>query len=711
MPPVVKSTATIGQPSSYRPEIDGLRAVAVIAVIINHINKGWLPSGFLGVDIFFVISGFVITASLQNRTSTGFADFISGFYVRRIKRLVPALVLCILITSLVISLFDPNPWGSFLTGITALFGFSNVYLYRYSTDYFAASTELNVFTHTWSLGVEEQFYFLFPFLVWLSGFSRQKTKGPRHLGLLITILGTISLASFIHLNGVNQPAAYFLMPARFWELGAGCLLFLVMRKPFIRAKAERIPPLAIFALLLSTFFLPLQWIVQATIATVVLTGLLIASLRPSTSLHAWLSTPRIVSIGLISYSLYLWHWSVLSISRWTIGIHWWSIPFQILLIVLLSVGSYRYVEKPLRHANWGSFRWQSIGIALGSVFVSAVVVWGLAKGMAKALYLGSDDVVDQRVANFLRKHDTVLTSKTSYTGRQLVDCESSAPPFSHDALKGSLTITQEFLNQCLWSNSETAPLLAFLGDSHTGALFPLSEEFAKQYGFAVFHHMRPRCIFPSPGETSPGCREVMLNNLETLKPEFAKRQGSIAVSASYLHGYLDYNNRFRTVFRDHPGGTPEEVDKNLANYLREIPKVAASLLKTNTPLVLMAPLPIHPYYMEDGNVCTTQWFQLTSKDGCHGTKDGTNKDYLMALRKPIVDGLRAVEKVTPNLYIYDPMDDLCPDEQTCPVFLNGKPLFKDDDHLSTYGAQYLYEGFKRYLISKGLISPVEKEQP
>lgn len=374
---------------SYRPEIDGIRAFAVIAVIINHFNKDILPSGYLGVDIFFVISGFVITSSLAGRTSKNFSDFLVSFYTRRIKRLVPALVLFTIVTSVLICLFNPNPYTSLITGITSLFGLSNLYLLRQSTDYFAVSTELNVFIHTWSLGVEEQFYFLFPFLVWFTGFGRLTTKGSRNLFWVMGVLSVASLITFIYIYKTNQSAAYFLMPTRLWELGAGCLLFLGLKHSnrYIRV-LKSIPPLIVIGGIVAVLFVPLQFAVQATVAVVVLTTALISCLRPRTVAYEFFTHSQVVSLGLISYSLYLWHWGILSLSRWTIGIHWWSVPFQFALMLLLSIFSYRYVEKPLRRSDWSGVRWQPIGYGLGISVSTAVLLFALAKTPNLSLYTG-----------------------------------------------------------------------------------------------------------------------------------------------------------------------------------------------------------------------------------------------------------------------------------------------------------------------------------
>jgi len=360
--------------SKYRPEIDGLRAFAVVAVIINHFNKDLLPSGYLGVDIFFVISGYVITSSLAERKSKNFLDFVKGFYERRIKRLVPALVVFVLITSVLNCLFNPDPGTSLKTGITSLFGLSNLFLFKQSTDYFAQSTELNPFTHTWSLGVEEQFYLLFPFFIWFSGFGRQAQNGARNLFLWIGALTVASLTGFIYLYQTNQPAAYFLMPPRFWEMAAGCLVFIGFQKRAkIEQALEQVPPLLVLAAMVGVMLLPVSSAVPATISIVLLSAILIACLKSGTAAFGVFTNRRVVYVGLISYSLYLWHWGVLAVSRLSIGIHWWSIPFQVVIMLLLAFFSYNAVEKPLRLGEWrgGKFR------ILTSIFIAATTASAL----------------------------------------------------------------------------------------------------------------------------------------------------------------------------------------------------------------------------------------------------------------------------------------------------------------------------------------------
>ena len=294
----------------YRPEIDGLRAFAVIAVIINHFNFNLFPSGYLGVDIFFVISGYVITSSISSKKKrNGFLKFIGDFYSRRIKILIPALVFYVISISLLVCFLVPENEIILRTGVSSLFGLSNFYLLKHSTDYFAQTTALNPFTHTWSLGVEEQFYFIFPILIWISGYSKGE-KNSKKIFLFITfIISIIFLIIFFYLYRQNLSTAYFLMPTRFWELSAGSIAFLLTKN--ISKNNIKIPKITNFILLLSLLIvisLPKEMGLIATITIVLITILLLIFIEKNSFTYKILTSKIALFIGSISYSLYLWHW-------------------------------------------------------------------------------------------------------------------------------------------------------------------------------------------------------------------------------------------------------------------------------------------------------------------------------------------------------------------------------------------------------------------
>ncbi len=371
----------------YWPEIDGLRAVAVIAVIINHFNKDILPSGYLGVDIFFVISGYVITSSLTHRKKINFWNFISGFYERRIKRLIPALFIFTLITSLLICFFDNSPMNSIRTGATSLIGVSNVYLGLLSFDYFGRSIELNPFAHTWSLGIEQQFYIFYPLIFWFFSHKNKNQRVSNNLILIFYIISISSLIGFIYFYQTNQPIAYFMFPTRFWEISVGCLLFFNIRKyKKFEEFLVNIPSHYLIFSIIFIMFLPVSAAIPSTILIVLLSSLLIGSLKNRNRTFKILSNSNLVRIGTISYSLYLWHWGVISISLWTIGIHWWSIPFQTLLIYLLANLSYEFLEKRTKTINLNKSKVIIFGLivsAFGFIFN-----WKILSNFY--LYLGPD---------------------------------------------------------------------------------------------------------------------------------------------------------------------------------------------------------------------------------------------------------------------------------------------------------------------------------
>jgi hypothetical protein len=183
---------------------------------------------------------------------------------------------------------------------------------------------------------------------------------------VLSVLSAASLAGFLYLYPRHQSSAYFLMAPRFWELGAGSLLLLTSTTKFLWPnRLNKIISISAFIGLCLALFLPIELGSIATITVILLTCILIYSLESGGPIHSLLTHKYVVAIGLISYSLYLWHWGVLAISRWTIGIHAWSIPLQTGAMLLAAAVSYRYVETPLRRADWAPSRSQTIGIGLG----------------------------------------------------------------------------------------------------------------------------------------------------------------------------------------------------------------------------------------------------------------------------------------------------------------------------------------------------------
>ncbi|WP_321919168.1 acyltransferase family protein [Paraburkholderia tropica] len=206
--------------------IDGLRAIAVLSVIVYHLNASWLPGGFAGVDVFFVISGFVVAMSVSELRDISLGRFLAYFYARRLVRITPALVVMLLATFVASALFIPEAWLSSTnqrTGLWAFLGLSNFVLAADTGNYFSPIAEFNPFTHTWSLAVEEQFYLSFPWLfyMWLRG-----RKSLSRWIILAALVGSFVCA--IWLGRANQTYAFYMIWSRYWELAVGVLLFQFM---------------------------------------------------------------------------------------------------------------------------------------------------------------------------------------------------------------------------------------------------------------------------------------------------------------------------------------------------------------------------------------------------------------------------------------------------------------------------------------------------
>ncbi len=363
----------------YRQEIDGLRAIAVICVILNHFNESIIKSGYLGVDIFFVLSGYVITASLYRRKNKQLKDLITSFYERRIKRLFPAFILFAIVTSILTCLFIPEPKVQIGAGISSLIGLSNIFMYLRELDYFSQSSALNPFTHTWSLAVEEQFYLLFPLLFWFWGGANNLNKeiNTNRLKTLFMTLSSVSLILYMYLANKDPIASYYLMPSRFWEIGAGVLTYLYYRNNKLTSYFEKINSNVLLVSLLLMMYIPNNYMQISNILTVVLTCLLLICLKKNTTAFTVLTEKTIGKVGKLSYSLYLWHWPIISLSLWTIGISIWTLPLQIFLLIGISCVSYKFVENPLRANKWFKNSIINIYIGIISILTSISIILGL----------------------------------------------------------------------------------------------------------------------------------------------------------------------------------------------------------------------------------------------------------------------------------------------------------------------------------------------
>ncbi len=642
--------------SRYRPEIDGLRAFAVVSVIINHFNKVILPGGYLGVDIFFVISGFVITSSLYQKPSKNFKDFISGFYERRVKRLVPALSVFVLITSIAICLFNPFAGTSLKTGLTSLFGLSNLYLLKQSTDYFGSSTELNVFTHTWSLGVEEQFYILFPFLIWFSGFGRQTKNGSRNLFLIVVTLTIASLIGFIYLYPINQPAAYFLMPTRFWEMASGCLLFIGLEKrKSIEQFLEKVSPILVLAFIIGVMYLPMTLATTSTIAVVVLTLVLIASLKKGSASYTFFTHPKVVYIGLISYSLYLWHWGVLSISRWTIGIHWWSVPFQVAVILGLAICSYRYIETPLRKGNWFGKRWKTIVVGGGVIVTVSGGLIALEKPLIGQLYLGKRI---QTEAPKLSHGNNCFENISNSTNCYLIDNKSQ---------------------QTLW----------LLGDSHAFHLSLAGEEVANSLGMNLKLYFSGANPFPAVTKytKSKTIEKKKLDDFKFLEEELYRqiKVGDIiflSIRIPFYFGgtyYQDKQALQRFIKRD---GSFVSQKEHFNEWIASVVNLASIAQKQGAKVIIQTPTPEweKEYINPTCSTSNIQWFNSLNKKNCQ-IESKFFIDEETGLYKHINAKLNKLSSTHKNIYLFDTYKVVCPDSK-CSFTRDGIDIYYDDDHFS-----------------------------
>ena len=646
------------------PAIDGLRAVAILSVIIFHADfLNVLPGGFTGVDIFFVISGYVISQSLSGRSEKGFAAYLTDFYRRRLLRIVPALLVVLVVCSLLSTMFVPQAWLSLQndrTGLAAFFGMSNFVLAWNTDTYFSPSALLNPYTHTWTLAVEEQFYLIFPliYFAWLRYKERNK-----FVWALLPLLALISLALSAIQTRDSPLEAFYLLPSRFWELAAGAILYqLIGTGRFtLSSAATQTLLLGGLALVIGGLFLadenqfPFPW----ALATVSGTSLVITALvqKPDTpSLPMRLLQSSLATyIGRMSYSLYLWHWPVLVFLRWTIGLEQIAVQLAYPVIVTaLAAASYHGVETPLRTGNSLLQRraWMTIASCLAAIGLS----WSGARWVSE-------------------NPEALSLSKTRDT----------ATWFSRRVPK---RLTSEPIKDLQWQGRQ----LFVVGDSHAAAYRTMLSLASQQLGIKIVEYERGGCavvnlIAPDPQGACTQARERALRSIEAQANPgdivfLASLRMPVIAGREWARGEEEVLNEVLSEF------TPKQIEGAQASA----ESVLTRLMAARVQVLIDAPKPVFkapPYRCSD-------WFNQMNPICTPGFS--MERDQLEQLRTPQMALIDRLTRQYPMLQVWDPLPLLCPG-RTCSAFDGDKPLFRDADHLSGYGNRVLEPTFTRALLN------------
>jgi peptidoglycan/LPS O-acetylase OafA/YrhL len=677
----------------YVTSIDSLRAVAVVSVMIYHMHQSWLPGGFVGVDVFFVISGYVISRSMLSFANSRFVKFVGIFYSRRVRRIVPALIFCMLTTTLLSTMFIPRAWLSALsarTGRAAFWGASNFTLMHNSDSYFAPRAEFNPYTHTWSLGVEEQFYVLFPalFYLWVR-FRNGQGIWRRTARSLLILLFLTSLCYSFHATRQTPVVAYYGLPSRFWELSAGALLLQFHHSGHRLAgrssTADKIQ-LGLSAGLMAGAFcfsnaasFPFPWALPAVAGTIGALDLVTTNSAIAARANAWLIWAPAVWIGKLSYSLYLWHWPVYVLARWTIGLETWATRLvSVVVIVLLSWASYVWVENPFRR-----------GALFKKMRPYAVIAGGLCCVFLAWRAAGLLDHEHGR----LRLSVTQKNWEEWYPEREpLAEGISLASNCRQPELRletlGDTTVTVLDHGNC---NPERVRTVFVAGNSHALAYDPLLSRLVRLEPFSVrvYYNGCELLQLEEPmANGSERCRKFYENVLGDIASRL--RPGDFVFLPSLrLPRLCDQWARFSEAAAHDKLFGRQAIDSRQA-ALAEADLVLETLVRHGALVIFEAPKPI---FRAPAFRCS-DWFNRRNPICAGGLT--MSRDYLLQYRKPILDAMHTLSQRHEHVYVWDPFDALCP-TMTCEAVVNGSPLFLDGDHLSAHGNRVLYPEFVKVL--------------
>ena len=529
----------------FRKDIEGLRAVAILAVVLYHAHVGAVPGGYVGVDVFFVISGYLITDHLWREVHDRRRLSFSTFYGRRIRRLLPASFLVLAVTAVAsAAILPPLTARSVLKdGVACALYVGNYRFALLQTNYLTASAAPSPFQNYWSLGVEEQFYLIWPAVLLLASLAWRRRAG-RHAGrrdrppsraTAAAVLGVIAVASCafsVWLTNASEPWAFFSLPTRAWELAVGGLI--ALGAPLIARMRGR--PLlgwiglGLVAWSVATFTSSTPFPGTAALVPVLGAAAIIAAGTGPRSAHGpvqILRTSPMQVVGRVSYSWYLWHWPMLILVPVALG-HALSLAQNLSVAAIsfvVATATFVLVERPVRLSSWLSTapsRSLRLGAALTFAAVGACVLSVLSlpsltgsghapvasaalrastKAQVKAA-AAADPVLSQlyqqtaainaQVARSLAVQDVPANLEPS-----LPDADADEPPVFVDGCLDSYTDSS--LRPCVFGDTTSSTTVVLFGDSHAAMWFPAVEQAAEKFGWRLITWTKATCPpFPLP---------------------------------------------------------------------------------------------------------------------------------------------------------------------------------------------------------------------
>ncbi|WP_395610048.1 acyltransferase family protein [Pseudomonas sp. B22129] len=640
---------------AYRRDIDGLRAIAVLAVVLFHFGVPGLTGGFVGVDVFFVISGFLITSIIWREREAGHFSFLN-FWARRARRILPAL-LVMMFVSLVAGWFlmAPKDYSELGRSIhNQVIFISNLFFMR-QDGYFETASDMKPMLHTWSLSVEEQFYIAFPLVLVVLSSRLKQWRGA------LFILMLASFAASVWAVSSAPEKAFFLLPMRAWELLAGSMLAVMP------ARAQRISPL--WAQLVSAASLGLILVAvvgydastafpgaAALLPVLGVVGLIWANGQQTTLVGRLLGSRLLVGIGLISYSWYLWHWPVLVFGKYAsiFGLAPWEVAALFLLSLLLGYVSWRFVEGPFRERR----------LLAGNRAVLAAGLIGLAGlGLIGKGLVWSDGFT-------WRLSPQALQFAKAYTwAPDLMNCLSDDKKNNHREL-------------CHFGPQAGASRALVWGDSHASALIPAMKDAAGKYGFSITQAGYSGCVPFSRKENTPGCNAYNERVTQLLNRDSFSDVMLVARWSLYVYG--ERNGDTGAAIHDPVTG---KYDRGTAEHLfaEGVAALVQQLRASGHRVWLVKEVPLQAFNVPYRLSRLAMQGRPTDQEGLPLAEHLERQAYISAV-------FARITAADPGVQMLDPAPKLCDANGWCRAELGGQSLYTDDNHLSKVGTRYV-EGF------------------